>query len=74
MPPITASALRQNVYRILDRVLATGVPVEIERRGELLRIVRAEPKAKLDNLKQRTYLETDPQELVHIDWSSEWRP
>ena len=36
---ITASKLRENVYRILDEVLATGVPVEIERNGRTLRIV-----------------------------------
>ncbi len=32
MPP-TASKLRQDVYRILDQVLATGVPIEIVRKG-----------------------------------------
>jgi hypothetical protein len=36
--PWTASRLRENVYRILDEVLETGVPVEIERRGKILRI------------------------------------
>ena len=32
--PVTASKLRENIYRILDQVLETGVPVEIERRGK----------------------------------------
>ena len=32
--PVTASKLRENIYRILDQVLETGVPVEIERRRE----------------------------------------
>ena len=36
---ITASSLRQNIYTILDEVLETGVPVEIERKGQILRIV-----------------------------------
>ncbi|MBI1844327.1 MAG: hypothetical protein HYR89_06925 [Actinobacteria bacterium] len=39
---MTASKLRENVYRILDEVLATGTPVEIERNGRLLRIVPVE--------------------------------
>ena len=33
---IKASALRENIDRILDQVAATGVPVEIEWQGQLL--------------------------------------
>ncbi len=76
---LTASKLRQNIYRVLDRVLETGVPVEIERHGRRLRIVpagsrRAPPRSKLAGLKTRPYLRVDPDTLVHIDWSHEWRP
>ncbi len=74
MSRITASSLRQNIYRILDRVLETGVPVEIERRGGILRITPAEPRERLANLRPRDCIAGDPQELVHLDWSSEWRP
>ena len=69
----TASSLRQNVYRILDEVLETGVPVEIERRGRLLRIVPVEMPSKLRELPQRPYIRGDPDEIVHVDWSGEWR-
>lgn len=71
---LTASKLRENVYRILDQVLATGVPVEIERGGKILRISAAESPGKLANLKRRDCIVGDPQELVHHDWSSEWSP
>ena len=71
---IKVSALRENIYRILDEVLETGLPVEIERRGKILRIAPAETRSKLDNLRPRPYLLTDPEELVHLDWSEEWRP
>jgi len=69
-----ASKLRANIYRILDQVLETGVPVEIERRGKLLKIVCEEPPSKLERLRSRDYLRTAPEELVHLDWSGEWRP
>lgn len=72
--PLTASKLRENVYRILDQVLETGVPVEIERGGKLLRISAAEPRSKLENLKRRDCIVGDPEDLVHLDWSGEWRP
>ena len=74
MSRMTASRLRQDVYRILDEVLATGVPVEIERRGRLLRIVPVEPPSRIRELPRRPYLRTEPEEIVHTDWSEEWRP
>lgn len=74
MARLTASKLRQDIYRILDRVLETGVPVEIERKGKILKVLPAEPRSKLENLQRRPYLVGDPEELVHLDWSHEWRP
>ena len=70
---ITTAQLQEDLDRILDQVLETGRPVEIERRGRILRI---EPlKSKLDHLKRRDdYLLCDPEDLVHLDWTSEWRP
>jgi hypothetical protein len=68
---IQASALRENLYRILDEILETGVPIEIERRGKILRIAPAETRSKLGNLRPRPYLLTDPEELVHLDWPEE---
>lgn len=75
---LTASKLRENVYRILDQVLETGEPVEITRGGKKVKIVRAEEELsnrKLDRLAKRPEaLLTDPEELVHLDWSKEWQP
>ncbi len=71
---LTASRLRQDIYRILDQVLESGVPVEIERRGKVLRIVPPRESSKLDSLKERHYLKTDPEDVVHMDWSETWRP
>lgn len=72
---LTASKLRENIYRILDQVLETGVPIEIERNGRRLQIVCVEPRSKLDNLERHdNVLTCDPEDIVHIDWSGEWRP
>jgi hypothetical protein len=68
-----ASGLRENIYRILNEILQTGVPVEIERKGKLLRIAAVEPKGKLANLKPRDLIGGDPEDLVHLDWFDEWR-
>ncbi|MSQ24305.1 MAG: type II toxin-antitoxin system Phd/YefM family antitoxin [Chloroflexi bacterium] len=72
---ITASELRQNVYRLLDQVLESGVPLEIERNGRILRIVPAEGPSKLDRLVPHPgSIVGDPEDLVHVDWSHEWHP
>ena len=69
---VTASKLREDIYRILDQILKTGRPVEITRKGKRLRIVPVEPVSKLSRLKTRAYLLRDPEELVHMDWTHEW--
>ena len=68
------SELRQNIYQLLDQVLETGVPLEIERRGKKLRITPEPLRDKLENLKRRDCLVGDPEDIVHMDWSKEWRP
>jgi antitoxin (DNA-binding transcriptional repressor) of toxin-antitoxin stability system len=70
---VTTSALRQNIYSLLDEVLETGVPIEINRRKQRLRIVPVKKPSKLANLKGRTKLKGDPQDIVHLDWSDEWK-
>ncbi len=70
---VSASRLRQDIYRILDNVIETGVPVEIERQGKILKIVPPEETSRTAGLVQREYLRTEPEELVHLDWSTEWR-
>ncbi len=69
---ITASKLRENIYSILDEVLANGQPIIIKRKGRELQIVS--DKAPLNvQPKRRKYIKGDPDQLVHLDWSSEWR-
>ena len=69
---ITASKLRENVYRILDEAISTGVPVEVVRKGAILRIVPADRPSKLSRLKKRAGFKGDPDDIAGMDWSSEW--
>lgn len=71
---ITPTELRANIYKIIDGVLETGIPVEVERDGKTVLIV---PKAggKLKNIIERPgAYRGDPDEIAKIDWSAEWRP
>lgn len=72
---ITASQLRKDVYRLLDQVLATGRPLEIERNGRLLRITAAVAGSRLDRVTARPDLVSgDPGDLSSLDWAGSWRP
>lgn len=70
---ITASKLRENIYRILDEAIETGIPVEVARKGVILRIVPAKPASKLSRLKKRSGYRGDPDEITRIDWLKKWR-
>ncbi|MBN1758169.1 MAG: hypothetical protein JW863_07625 [Chitinispirillaceae bacterium] len=71
---ISASALRQNIYKILDRVAETGIPEEVNRKGHVLQIIAKNKKSKLANAKKRPVIKGNPDDLVHMDWSELWQP
>ena len=66
--PITASKLRENVYRILDEAVETGKPVEVVRKGAILTIMPPKRVSKLANLKKRTGFVGDLDDIVSMDW------
>ena len=74
--PLTASRLREDVYKILDSVIETGEPVEIERKGRILRITADPPPgSRVSRIKKRPGLITgNPKDLAELDWSKEWNP
>ena len=72
---ITVTELRANLYRLIDEVIETGEPLEVLRNGHKVIIERSPVESKLANLVRRDdFIKGDPEDLVHIDWSGEWRP
>lgn len=69
---ITASKLRENIYRILDDAINTGTPVEVVRKGTVVRIVPEKCASKLGRLKKRRGFKGDPDDIIRMDWSREW--
>jgi len=72
---VTATKLRQNLYKLLDHALETGEFIEIVRKGKSLRIV---PGVKAGDFKKLVShpdcINGDPDDIVSIDWSKEWKP
>ncbi|MBF0479312.1 MAG: type II toxin-antitoxin system Phd/YefM family antitoxin [Candidatus Omnitrophica bacterium] len=69
---MTTSHFRQNIYKLLDRIAETGIPLEIGGKGRRFKIVPEVKIKKLAHLKKRSGLKGKPEDLVHLDWTSEW--
>ncbi|MBI5083020.1 MAG: type II toxin-antitoxin system Phd/YefM family antitoxin [Acidobacteria bacterium] len=72
--PISATELRANIYQILDEAIATGKPVEVERKGVVLQVVPPRKKRDLSKMPKRNCVIGDSEDLVHMDWSVYWKP
>jgi len=69
MKSVTVTELRGNIYKLLEEILETGVPLEIRKGGRKLRIAPVEKVDKLQNLVYRSdAIYGDPEDLVHIEW------
>ena len=67
--------IQNDIFQLLDKVIKTGVPVEIERKGKRLLISPAEKRRDLNSLEEHPeFIVGNPDDLVHIDWSAEWKP
>ncbi len=71
---ISLTALRQQLFKVVDQVIATGIPIEIKRNGHIVKIVLDDKKSKLGNLVKHDCIVGDPEELIDLhlqQWSEE---
>lgn len=69
--------LRRNIYKILDTIAETGRAVEIERNGEIFKIIHEPKKGKLDRLREKKYPKAfigNSDDILSMDWEGEWNP
>ena len=74
MAPMSLTALRNNLFKVVDEVIKTGIPAEIERNGHKLKIVVEEKKSKLNNLRTHNCIVGNPDDLPDLkvmEWSEE---
>jgi hypothetical protein len=69
---VISNATKQvDLELVLDEVIRTGVPAEVERGGQRLQIIPIGPTSKLSRLLPHpNAVVGDPEDLVHLDWSS----
>lgn len=69
MKSVTPQELKGNLDNLLEEILKTGIPLEIDRGGRRLRIVPVEKSDKLQNLVYRPHVIVgDPDTLIDINW------
>ena len=72
MKKVTLTELSNNIEHLLDEVLKTGIPIEINKNGRLLKIVPVEENDKLQNLIFKPdVVQGNPDDLVNINWEQE---
>jgi hypothetical protein len=64
---VTLSELRANIFKLVDQVIETGVPLEIVRNETRLLVTLVEIPKKLDQLPLRNLFHCDPDELIQAD-------
>lgn len=67
---VTLSELRANIFKLVDQVIETGVPLEIARNDTALVITLVERPKKLDHLPLRNLFACDPDELIQAKLQS----
>lgn len=71
---ITVTELRQNIFKEVDKLIETGKPIEIVRKGRKLKLVLDAPQSKLSMLTRRSNIvKCSDEELIHNDWLQEWK-
>jgi prevent-host-death family protein len=72
MKTIIPTELRANIYKLLDEVLRTGLPIEIKKGDRRLRLIPVEKNDKFSNLVSRPgVIQGDPDDLVALSWEEE---
>jgi len=72
MKTITVTELRGNIYNLLDEVLSTGIPIEIDKEGKKLKIMPVGKSNKFQNLISRpNVIKGNPDDLIDISWEKE---
>jgi len=73
MPAVTPSALRKDIYNLLDRVLETGKILEVKRQGEILKLIPPKKVSKLSKIKVLDILACDANDIITNNWEKEWK-
>ena len=65
--------LRNNLYQEIDQLIATGVPIEIPRKGHIIKIILDDAPSKFSRLKSRKRVVVgDPEAIIYNNHLEGW--
>lgn len=70
---LSATHLKHNLFQVLDTILNTRQPIEVERNGHILKITPDQPTSKLDNLEPHDTIVGNLESIIHVEWLKEWQ-
>lgn len=74
MTVVSPSKLREDIYNLLDRVLETGDPLEVKRKGQTLLIVPERKKGRMQSIIPKKITDADDEALIHTGGEAAWKP
>lgn len=70
---ISLTELRNDLYNQIDTLIETGVPIELNRKGHLIKIITVSKPSKLVKLpKRKDFKIKNPEDIIHHDWLKDW--
>ena len=71
---VTPTKLRENLFKLLDEVIATGEVLDVKRNGHILHIVPERKGSRLEKIIAKKITNASDEELINTDWEDEWKP
>ena len=70
---ISLTELRHDLYQKIDTLIDTGIPIELKRKGHLVKIIVVKQPSKLARLPKRAdFIIDEPEGIIHHDWLKDW--
>ncbi|MCX7115113.1 MAG: hypothetical protein NTW08_04325 [Gammaproteobacteria bacterium] len=70
---LSLTELRNDLYNKIDTLIETGVPIELKRKGHLIKIITTTKASKLARLPKRAdFVIESPEDIIHHDWLKDW--
>lgn len=71
---ITTTQFGKDIHKLLDQVLESGEPLQIEHKGHRLNIIPEASLSRLQRLKSHHTVNGNPDDLVNDNWKEIWKP